>query len=116
MVEWVEARCYLLVCTASPASTRPLCSRLCLDLQTCQAASLPSLVSQASLTASPASLYPGSILSTPGSSTVTGSLEVSTYYFYDLVSLSLVWAWGKLKPGTIEISFSLLQNCTNCST
>ena len=107
VLEWVEGRCYLQVCPACPASTRPPCSPPCLDLQTCQAASLPSLVSQASLTASPASLYPGSILSTPGSSTVTGSLEVSTYYLYYLVSLSLVWAWGKLKPGTIEISFSL---------
>ena len=79
LLEWVKARCYLLVSPAFPASTRPLCSPPCPDLQACQAASLPSLVCPASLTASLASLYPGSILSTPGSSTVTGSLEVSSH-------------------------------------
>ena len=79
VLEWVEARCYLLVSPASTASTLPLSSPPCPDLQTCQAASLPSLVCPASLTACLASLYPGSILSTPGSSTVTGSLEVSSH-------------------------------------
>ena len=73
----VEAPCYLLGCLASLASTLPLFSPPCPDLQTSQAASLPSFLSQASLTICPASLYLESILSTPGSSTATGSLEVS---------------------------------------
>ena len=73
----VEAPCYLLASPASPASTLPLFSPPCPDLQTCLGASLPSFLSQASLTVCPASLYPESILSTPGSSTATGSLEVS---------------------------------------
>ena len=73
----VEAPSYLQGCPASPASIRPLFSPPCPGLQTSQAASLPSFLSRASLTICLASLYLESILSTPGSSTATGSLEVS---------------------------------------
>ena len=81
-LQWVGAPCYLLASTVCPASTRRPSSPPSRDLPVCQAASRPSWVCRAlaSLTASPASLYPGSILSTPGSSTGTGSLEVSSYY------------------------------------